>query len=381
MNTIGNASTVIIFIILTALPFITVTLYGITREGSRYLAFVISTCIVGVLSIFLMQHKQYQKKWTLFSPLGRAIFASLLVSFLANLQGLDFATSIVGSSWRHQGYILLLSGTIFWAVAYFLNTYDKDFILKTLLTMGFTHLLILAWAAVDSVKLLLGLPVTGLYNGRIADPIGNPNSLAGLLVMTLPFFVLNNKAHMFIRVGVYLLNIVVLIATGSRSGLLAFLIISTLIISIELKKWGKKVLMVGVLASLLVIFLFSTYVSSFNRYSIWDNQLIIWKAGVEAVVKRPILGYGQENFELIFPEERMVKVDNAHNIFLETAVSSGLVGLSLFIAILVLGYRKSPLTVKIALIAFLIRAQFNPLSLTEIVYFWFLLGLVEEKNT
>lgn len=130
-----------------------------------------------------------------------------------------------------------------------------------------------------------------------------------------------------------------------------------------------------------IVQLFQGEIRQANRKSIWDNRSLIWSEGLKAISKRPILGYGQENFELVFPKERHMKVDNAHNIFLETAVSSGIIGLLLFITIIMVAFKKANFTIKMSLLAFLIVSQLNPLSIVEIALFWFLLGMSQKIET
>ena len=111
-----------------------------------------------------------------------------------------------------------------------------------------------------------------------------------------------------------------------------------------------------------------------KRTSVWDNRPYLWQTVLDGVIKRPLLGYGQENVEFLFPKT-YAKVDNAHNIFLEVAGASGLVGLILFVCILAIGLKGASSPVRLALFTFLIIAQFNPLSIPQIVLFWYLLAV------
>lgn len=99
-------------------------------------------------------------------------------------------------------------------------------------------------------------------------------------------------------------------------------------------------------------------------------------SGASHSVLHPLVGFGQENFEIAVPTGKMHSADNAHNIFLETAVSSGLTGLLIFLGIIFTAFKKANFTVRMALLAFLIIAQFNPLSIVEIMLFWFLLAIL-----
>ena len=127
--------------------------------------------------------------------------------------------------------------------------------------------------------------------------------------------------------------------------------------------------------------IYNSKILSLPREAPCDNRLLIWTVGLEALSKRPILGYGQENFEHAIPGGKMHKADNAHNIFLETAMSSGLIGLFIFLGIVITSFRKASFTVGMSLLAFLIVAQFNPLSIVQISLFWFLLAFATHKNS
>ena len=116
-----------------------------------------------------------------------------------------------------------------------------------------------------------------------------------------------------------------------------------------------------------------------QRISVWDNRGLIWVEGLKAIFSRPVLGYGQENFELIYPAYRHIKIDNAHNLFIETAVSSGFLGLFLLIMVLLYGIKAASFPVKLSLSAFILSGFFNPLSIAQIAFFWFLLGITREK--
>lgn len=357
---------------LFVLPLITPTFYGLTREGSRYIIFLFSAWMSGAITLGSVMRNS--KKIRLFNTFGTLILLYTCAVFVADLFGLDFATSVLGSAWRHQGYVLLLCCVIWWSSVTFLNISVNNFFKRVEIVIICSHICVLIWALIDGVKKLVSFPVA-LYNGRLADPIGNPNSLAGYLVMTLPFVLLSKRMPVVAKCVVLIFNLSVIMGTESRSGLLSL----TIIVFILAYQYKQKILLI---CSIPLVALFVMSQSPFTyltRYSMWDNQLVIWSQGIKAVTQRPILGYGQENYELIFPKERRIKVDNAHNLFLETAVSSGLLGLGIFASMIILAFKDAPFVVKLGLLAFLIRAQFNPLSIVEIVYFWLYLGLSSTK--
>lgn len=67
---------------------------------------------------------------------------------------------------------------------------------------------------------------------------------------------------------------------------------------------------------------------------------IIWGAALEGVKERPLLGYGQSNFNYVFNENYDPRLyaqeqwfDRAHNIFMDWLVTGGLVGLIAYLSI------------------------------------------------
>ncbi len=74
-------------------------------------------------------------------------------------------------------------------------------------------------------------------------------------------------------------------------------------------------------------------------------RLTIWQATLDLVVERPLLGYGLDALELVFPRlhppqlvyyhGRGVTVDRAHNLLLDWALTTGIMGLVAILALLV----------------------------------------------
>jgi len=225
-------------------------------------------------------------------------------------------------------------------------------------------------------------PAVPNYNGRIVGTMGNPNFLGGWLAMALPLAMgemekLKLKQKSIINFLLLALSLTAIFLSGSRGAWLAVGLVGVLWLLVRRK---FKILVILLVSFSLIffhlrggrLFIFTPWVS---RDSIWENRLIIWQEGIKAAAKQPIFGYGQENFELIFPADRRLPVDNAHNLFLEILLSSGIIGLLIYLAILVEAFKKVSLAVRLSLLAFLFRAQLNPLSLSEIALFWYLLAL------
>lgn len=345
------------------------------------------------------------------------------VVYLSDIFGIDPRMSFLGSQFRHQGFITLLAGICLFLVVR--NSRNGQNGNRGILLGAFFVCLFSLWQT--AAFYLFNDKAIPTYQGRIVGTLGNPNSLAGYLVMVLPFVF--TMPRIIVRILLASLILTVIIFTDSRSAFLAvgfaFLIYGIVFIY-RLKLW-RNIIVILLVITIVALFtllltnntyppfrslfghlkgdfsvtnqalivkergcpeswpteyplklisdIYNSKIFRATREAPCDNRFLIWVVGLEALSKRPILGYGQENFEIAVPPGKMHSADNAHNIFLETAVSSGVIGLLLFVAITVIAIKKANFPIKMSLLGFLIVAQFNPLSIVEIGLFWFLLGL------
>jgi O-antigen ligase len=294
----------------------------------------------------------------------------VLITFIADMLGFDPRTSLLGGEYRFQGLLLLLAGFIFALAASVLK--NKLIIYRSIIISS------LALSVITILQFLLLItkqPILN-YNGRIVATLGNPNFIGAYLAMTLPFLLSWNLKNKFLKLLLIFIPVLAVLISCSLSAILATTIILTIFAFIKLWQHNKKNLFGGIvilIISVLVIIL--GLGKSIYRYSQWDNRFLIWDAGIKSVSNHPLLGIGQENFELIFPKNMHYKVDNAHNIFLETVVSSGSFGLLIFFTILFVKFKKRNFVENLSILGFLIAGLFNPLPIICLNLFWIIIGL------
>lgn len=377
---IVNISIYVVCLVLIT-PFIVVFSSYSPYEYPKFLFYGIGAGILLCIALFSWL---YQKTSVRFfhNHFYLLVIAYICVVFLANFLGADFVASFWGSPFRHQGFLLLLVNVgLFFAIS-LQNKKDRELAYivfeKGAVVVAFLLCVFAFWQAFAAFVLhAASIP---LYQGRIVGTFGNPNSFGGYLVMLLPFVLLfrhpfgvSFRRIKFVFRFIFVLGIVfAILLTGSRGALLATVILFALVGLLNkgfiIKGWRK--ILLG-LAFFILLFLGGLLQS---RQSPWDNRYIIWQGGWEAFLERPVLGYGQENFAHAFTKVKFYPLDNAHNIFLEVAVASGIVGLVLFLSILGKAFFQANLAIKMSLVAFIIVAQFNPLSIGQIAFFWLLLG-------
>ena len=134
-----------------------------------------------------------------------------------------------------------------------------------------------------------------------------------------------------------------------------------------------------------------------------NNRLSIWKRTFWVVEENPIIGVGYDNLAYVYPNpyqnvkvepsgititnrkpnQKYYLVDNAHNVYLQTLVSSGIFGLLQYLMLCILTFvkgirsnKKIIFTLISGFIAYSIQASFNinVISVTPIYYL--IIGLI-----
>lgn len=391
-------------------------------ELPKFILIVLGAWVLAVIEAFLVYKNKKRVKSLNYLSVLVLIYTAIV--FLADILGVNWLNSIKGSYWRHQGFLLLLSGVVIYFLIFF-NRERDGFFKKVIIVSNF---LVAGFGFWDGVKLNI-LKDFGVanYQGRIVGTMGSPIFLSGYLIITLPFLLLlKNKFLAFI---LFLINLIVLFWTDTKASLITLFLLAAIYLWQKLvNRFFKHKILAWVFLGVIFLtsfiyltkgfILFDDYLQSesckkssnmnydrsknivycllfadienerysanrflnkilwwVNRGSIWENRGVVWVEGIRKAFKKPVLGYGQENFMLVFPEGKHVDTDNSHNLFLETVLSSGFLGLFVFVLIFIVAFWKASLVVKLSLIAFLVRGQFNPLSVSEIMIFWVLIGL------
>lgn len=295
--------------------------------------------------------------------IDRKFWISLAIFVFANLLALFFSInphlSFWGSYERQQGFLQLIFYVILFLL--FISFFDKKSINKLLKIICCTASVIALFAIFQNFIPLFGsFWKTEILLGRLSiGTLGHPNFLASYLLMLIPFVVITffGKRDFWHRVFWGICGLTILIAiilTRSREAYLGLFIMSVLGSLI----YKRKLLIIPILVVLVVmainVFAKSNFVKSnvfLHRLVINDEQLIaseprfaIWPAVIKQIKERPLLGYGQEVFSESFAKftpNKLLKIeafrsvaDRAHNEVLDSASSTGILGLLSYLFLL-----------------------------------------------
>lgn len=204
---------------------------------------------------------------------------------------------------------------------------------------------------------------------RVDGTIGNPTYVAAYSIFVLAFAVLllinvkNKYARVFywFTIAFTLVTIYFTATRGVTLALFVGAILGGLIYLFLAKRLAKankllEKLVIAALACLVIaavlvkVFAGTSFVkdnavlSRFSSISLKEgaSRFIIWNMAWQGAKDRPVLGWGQENFNLVFAKEYSPKLytqepwfDRSHNVIFDWLVSAGSLGLLAYLSILI----------------------------------------------
>jgi O-antigen ligase/cytochrome c-type biogenesis protein CcmH/NrfG len=350
---------VIVYGGLFAVPFLTMFVVNdyffpfITGKNFAFRIIVEVVLVAWVLLMFV--DAKYRPK---FSWLAASFFAFIGVMFFANALGEHPATSFWSNFERMDGYITL--------VHVFLYTFVLGSVLTTKKLWGaFLHTTL----GVSFVVALYGMSqyaggTEAGYNGRMESFLGNAAYFAIYMYfhIFIAFWLFVESRSSALR-AVYALLIALfvfaLFESGTRGtviGLVAGVVVMVGYIALFGAKYPEfRRYAIGAFAALLILggAFYSVRDSAFvqesgslSRIANIDlaSDLVvrgtIWGMAWEGVKERPVLGWGQGNFNYVFNREYDPSLygqeqwfDRVHNIFFDWLVAGGVLGLVSYLSI------------------------------------------------
>lgn len=227
----------------------------------------------------------------------------------------------------------------------------------TLLYLGLgTSVALLGLLGMRSVDKLFFLPQTGILADYLGWESGLPtNEIAGILTLFVPFVIalvyaclITGRRRQFVLLLLpALLMVVALVLTQSRTGLAATAA-GTLLALLAADRINRKWLIVGVIVvglGLLLVGLtpirdWFVFAGANSWNSVVGPRLGIWNQALDAIRDHPLWGMGIGLFgsmarfiyPLIDPQAGPI-LEDAHNLYLQTALDLGVAGMFVFLVI------------------------------------------------
>lgn len=243
------------------------------------------------------------------------------------------------------------------------------------------------------IQLVAAVFIQTKMDFRAIGTLGEANSLAAFAVVMLSLLFFphdkeagkdkgekGNKGNRGIIMWVGgIIGIALILFSGSRSGLIAFILLGLFYL---LQKYSLKIAVI----CCLVLLTLSLSLPFLQQQQLFENRVTIWQTAITAGMMKPFFGWGagntehalQEGSEHLSNAVRFEYIDHTHNIFLEMFVTTGLIGLGVFLFLVILSFktlydrkRKRDIVLLLGLFCML---SFNPLSVALLLQFWFVLG-------
>ncbi len=299
-----------------------------------------------------------------------AVSAFLFVIGVADLLGVAPVKSFWSNFERMEGFITLLHlGMFFLVISSVFKTVDWKRWWNTSLAASFVMVLY-------CVLQLIGLKTINQGGVRVDGTLGNAIYLAVYMLFHafVALLFLKREWKNFALRWTYglliLTHVFILYYTATRGAILGLLfglfVIALLNINNKEDLSVRKVSIAGlfgliILISGFIVFKDAAFIKNspvLSRFSSLNTEEIktqgryfVWPMAIEGFKERPILGWGQENFNYIFNkyyDGEMFRLepwfDRAHNIFLDWMVSGGSLGLvaylSLYLALLYVIWKR-----------------------------------------
>lgn len=316
----------------------------------------------------------FSKQQFVLNKLQLSLYGVIFLLSIIHLTFFQTDTTFLGNQFRMQGVLLL------WLLLAF-----------SLMSSQIALVWIPRWVigGILLIQLVLAILIDS-GSGRAVGTLGEPNALAVSALFVWPFLlfmsqnvkkkkVLQKRQFVFQLFGIVVALIIILLS-GSRSGLVAFFIQIIFLILLVVKVDFKKAAIVAILMTSCSLIL-----PAFQKNP-YENRVEIWKTALIAGYEKPILGSGFGNSEQIleiygdklYTGSHGYYVDSSHNLLLDVWIQGGFIGLATIILVLYFSLksfivRRDKLLFTL-MIGVLTASLFNPLSIVSLLQLWWLIG-------
>ncbi len=338
----------------------------------------------------------------------------LAVLYLASIFGLDFYNSFWSDFIRMEGLITYTHlAAFFYLIILSFKKGDYLTYIKILAVSGLV-------ASLYGLGQRAGVPFlaeTGL--DRAAGTLGNAAFLASYLIFSsffaLYLIVKNEAGKRWFWWVTLIVSLLGILYSGTRGAILALIVtlLVYLVYYLFIGENRRKKTYAGVFLGLLIVGGIAGYsvrenfrdssISIVRRFAnigegdaTSESRLFVWKNTLSYIQDRPLLGYGVENFAQAydnFYDPTYVQedwFDRTHNIYLDYAFSSGVVGLLIYL--LICGYilwnlfkeSKQSSEARILFfmfVAYMIQNFFVFDSVSTMIVFYFFIAYIISRNT
>lgn len=331
---------------------------------------ILTEVIIEILLLYLF----FKNSSFSFKKINRIFLICIISIFVLSLVHLIFlrtSTTFFGNAFRLQGIFLLWHLLIF-------SLISSKFKLDDISSIKYFIPAFLAFLS----TFFFGTDKSGRFFGSL----GEPNALAATAIFIWPFLFFLPKSSFFsksiTKILIFLMVMILIFFSGSRSGLVAFILqVIFILFHFVVKLPLKKTLLI-----ILIMYLLSLSLTFLQKNRVFENRSEIWQTAFIAGFQKPIIGSGFGNIESNLAQTaeklknniRYQYVDSSHNLLLDWWIQAGIFGVLIIGLFLIKVFQSFLIQEKkrelVLLIGVLTTMSFNPVSVTTLVAFWWLVG-------
>lgn len=350
--------------------------------GKNFAFRIIIECIVPLWVGLAIMRQEFRPRLTV---LVKAVTVLVAVLFLADLFGPNPYRSFFSNYERMEGFISFVHLYLYFLMLLSVFRTRRDWLV-------WFHVSIVASIAVSYIALLqhLGLRVSPQGGFRVDSTIGNPTYLAAYLLFHIWLLALLAKQFWSrqspdVRRGsgdmkkwilqivyalIFLFELAIIYFTATRGVVLALLVTAVPFFGLVVLYWNRmfgneshrrswslgRKLAAATLALIIVVPLVfwlnrnsdfvqqSQVLNRITNYSVHEttvtSRFLIWNMSWKGALERPLLGWGQENYYLVFQKyydpglyAQEPWFDRSHDIIFDWLIHAGFLGLGAYLAI------------------------------------------------
>lgn len=263
--------------------------------------------------------------------------------FFYSFVGLEFVVTILHANWNGFGnvWLFVLIGLYgaYYRKSVTKNCFEKmcDLIVALSVLAAIYGLYQFNQISIANGRTFLEFHIFNSPTRRITSTFMNANIYAMVIdfvcVICMYRFVKNeNILYRIFYFIVALFNFFVLYLTGSRTALLPFVVIFP--IFLYCIRW-KKLFITSIVLELCVcglVFLKPNLIPRISDMSTFASRIKIWKTAFLCISMHPFFGWGPQTYKQFYPLVHGHKAPHAHNIYIDSILSYGIMGTLILLA-------------------------------------------------
>ncbi len=382
--------------------------------GKNFFFRILVEILLGLWLILAIYNKRYKPRgsWILIS-----IIAFVFIATLSSFFGENVYRSLWSNYERMEGLITYLH-----LLAYFFILVDVFKTEKLWKRFFNVSLGVSAIIGVYGVLQLAGKLAIHQSNVRLDATFGNASYLAVYMLfhifIALFYLAREKQWYRWFYIPLIALQSLILYHTATRGailGLLVGLALSVAIIAFLSKERMVKIFAVSAIAFMLLASggfmlaknssfvksspVLSRFASISMKETTTQSRFVIWGMAWKGFKEKPILGWGPENFNLVFDKyyepilyKQETWFDRAHNVFFDRLTTNGILGLFAYLAIFISAFyyllfkKRSGLSVYDSailsglLVAYFFQNLFVFDNITSFLLFFSVLGYIHFRS-